>query len=184
MAGLDLPIITESTNEYYRNIYADPDLGPIFKGINMVVLRTHVSYFINQLAMFDMPMTERQLHYLHRTHAPLIVKHNITQRHYDLMLAYLTDAMRANGAQESHLEMVQTKLLPLRNIFPPAQQSEDGCVEVQELTDVQQAHTDASCAHGGGKQRSSKQSAAASSKPSWLGHIFHSFGCHPRLAAQ
>jgi hypothetical protein len=49
--------------------------------------------------MFDMPMTERQLHYLHRTHAPLIVKHNITQRHYDLMLAYLTDAMRANGAQ-------------------------------------------------------------------------------------
>jgi hypothetical protein len=67
-------------------------------------------------------------------------------------------------------------------------QSEDGCVEVQELTDVQQAHPDASCAHGGagggGKQRSSKQSAAAGSKPSWLGRIFHSFGCHPRLAAQ
>lgn len=49
--------------------------------------------------MFDTPMTQRQLDYLHKTHAPLIVKHGITQRHYDLMLAYLTDAMRANGAQ-------------------------------------------------------------------------------------
>lgn len=46
---MDLPLITEATNEYYRNIYADPLLGPIFRGINMVVLRQHVSYFIHQV---------------------------------------------------------------------------------------------------------------------------------------
>lgn len=82
----------QATNDYYRNIYADPLLGPIFKvrtygycwfwlafwlqqqlgpwghlhtfcravqhvclcvlsvqGVNMVVLRTHVAYFINQV---------------------------------------------------------------------------------------------------------------------------------------
>lgn len=194
----------QATSDYYRNIYADPDLGPIFKvllaslqdhsaaltkhcdhaswktaskplnpvlcmqGVNMVVLRTHVSYFINQvgdqgqttpviadqlllhappqqlptpslsavrlsaarlqpvtcalalklcnassraashsplriacpqLTMFDTAMTHRQLEYLRKTHEPLIVKHNITQRHYDIMLQYLTDAMRSNGAQ-------------------------------------------------------------------------------------
>lgn len=140
--------------------------------------------------------------------------------------------------QEPHLEMVQMKLLPLRDIFPPAQQvgvvfrhrcalhviisavshaqpplhalrkargvfacgscvllplpllphmqsmqSEDGCVEVQELADVQRAQPDAFCAQGGAgssKHGSSKQSTAPSGKPSWLGRIF---GCHPRLAA-
>jgi hypothetical protein len=96
---------------YYRNIYADPDLGPIFKvrasqqpaslcwsvpacpphsvhtrtldagvlllllllphhnhhqGINMVVLRNHVSYFIHQVTMFDTPMSARQLEYLRK----------------------------------------------------------------------------------------------------------------------
>lgn len=132
--------------------------------------------------------------------------------------------------------MVQKKLLPLRDIFPPAQQvgvvfrhrctlhvitisavsqaqppsdalrkarwlfargscvllpllllphmqSEDGCVEVQELADVQQAQPDGCCAQGGAgssKHGSSKQSAAPSGKQSWLGRIF---GCHPRLAA-
>lgn len=62
-------------------------------------------------------------------------------------------------------------------------QSEDGCVEVQELTDVQQAQPDALCAKGGAgatKHGSSKPSSAPSSKTSWLGRIF---GCHSRLAA-
>jgi hypothetical protein len=65
----------------------------------MIVLRTHVSYFINQLAMFDAPMTPRQLEYLRRTHQPIIAKHGLTQRHYDIMMKYLTDAMRSNGAE-------------------------------------------------------------------------------------
>lgn len=69
------------------------------QGVNMIVLRTHVSYFINQLTMFDAPMTPRQLEYLHRTHKPIIAKHNLTQRHYDIMMRYLTDAMRSNDAE-------------------------------------------------------------------------------------
>lgn len=52
-----------------------------------------------QLAMFDTPMSARQLEYLRKTHAPLIAKHNITQCHFDIMLQYLTDAMRENGAE-------------------------------------------------------------------------------------
>lgn len=51
-----------------------------------------------QLTMFDTAMTPRQLEYLRRTHEPLIAKHAITQHHYDVMLQYLTDAMRSNGA--------------------------------------------------------------------------------------
>jgi hypothetical protein len=69
------------------------------QGINMIVLRTHVSYFINQLTMFDAPMTPRQLEYLRRTHLPIIAKHGLTQHHYDIMMQYLTDAMRSNDAE-------------------------------------------------------------------------------------
>jgi truncated hemoglobin YjbI len=30
-AALDLPLITEATNEFYRQVYGNNDLGPIFK---------------------------------------------------------------------------------------------------------------------------------------------------------
>lgn len=46
---MDLPVITEATNEFYRNVYADAELGPIFKGKNMLVLRNHTSYMINEV---------------------------------------------------------------------------------------------------------------------------------------
>jgi flagellar biosynthesis protein FliP len=52
-----------------------------------------------QLTMFDTAMTPRQLEYLRKTHDPLIAKHGITQHHYDVMLQYLTEAMRSNDAQ-------------------------------------------------------------------------------------
>ncbi|WIA10150.1 hypothetical protein OEZ85_010355 [Tetradesmus obliquus] len=116
---MDLPLITEATNDYYRSIYADPLLGPIFRGVNMVVLRQHVSYFIHQVTMFDAPMTERQLDYLRKVHKPVIARHNVSQTHYDLMLGHLVEAMRTNGAQEHHLDMVQAKMQPLRDMFPP-----------------------------------------------------------------
>eukprot|EP00775_Hariotina_reticulata_P010882 gene10882-11036_t len=124
---IDLPLITEATSDYYRNIYADPDLGPIFKGVNMVVLRQHVSYFLHQLAMFDAPLTPRQLDYLKRVHVPVVIAHRVTQKHYDIMIGYLMKAMLANGAEEDHLRQVQVKLQPLRDLFPPAG-SVDGVV--------------------------------------------------------
>ncbi|KAF6265336.1 hypothetical protein COO60DRAFT_1039853 [Scenedesmus sp. NREL 46B-D3] len=126
---MDLPLITEATNDYYRNIYADPLLGPIFRGVNMVVLRQHVSYFIHQVTMFDAPMTERQLDYLRKVHKPVIARHNISQTHYDLMVGHLVDAMRTNGAQEQHLDMVQAKLQPLRDLFPPPSAATDTPVD-------------------------------------------------------
>jgi hypothetical protein len=55
--------------------------------------------------MFDTAMTPRQLEYLRRTHEPLIAKHGITQHHYDVMLQYLTDAMRSNEAQVGELAL-------------------------------------------------------------------------------
>jgi hypothetical protein len=118
-SALDLPLITEATNEFYRQVYANNDLGHIFKvsrsfglhgstrvrqsgtpltlrlcvlqGVNMVVLRRHVSYFILQVSLrcrggllrpdqgslfpllsslqltaFETPMTEPQTDYLRK----------------------------------------------------------------------------------------------------------------------
>jgi hypothetical protein len=78
-SALGLPLITEATNDFYRQVYANNDLGHIFKvskgfgshgstrvrqggtgltlrfcgpqGVNMVVLRRHVSYFILQVSL-------------------------------------------------------------------------------------------------------------------------------------
>lgn len=47
---MDLPVITEATNEFFRTVYADAELRPIFKGINMLVLRNHTSYIINEVS--------------------------------------------------------------------------------------------------------------------------------------
>lgn len=52
-----------------------------------------------QLTMFDTPMTQRQIEYLRKVHMPVIQEHNVTQRHYDIMVSYLLEAMRTNGAQ-------------------------------------------------------------------------------------
>lgn len=52
-----------------------------------------------QLTMFDTPMTKRQLDYLRKVHEPIIAEKGVTQRHYDIMVRYLTDAMRSNGAE-------------------------------------------------------------------------------------
>jgi truncated hemoglobin YjbI len=112
---MDLPLITEATSDYYRNIYADPDLGPIFKGVNMVVLRQHVSYFLHQLAMFDAPLTPRQLDYLRRVHVPVIMAHRVTQKHYDAMVGYLMKAMVANGAEVSEHAYVGPQKVSSRN---------------------------------------------------------------------
>lgn len=49
--------------------------------------------------MFDAPLTTRQLEYLKKVHAPVIAQHSVTTRHYDLMLNYLMEAMRANDAK-------------------------------------------------------------------------------------
>jgi hypothetical protein len=59
--GIDLPVLVEGIEEFYRNVYACPLLGPIFRGINMVVLRKHVSYFLHSITMWDTPMSPHQV---------------------------------------------------------------------------------------------------------------------------
>jgi len=48
-------------------------------------------------------MTKRQLGYLRKVHEPIIAERGVTQRHYDIMLQYLTEAMRTNGAEVGDL---------------------------------------------------------------------------------
>ena len=116
---MDFPIIVGATEEYYRNVYADPDLGPIFKGVNMVVLRNHVSYFLHNLSLWDSPMSENQLKYLTKVHMPLFESKGVCQMHFDIMLGYLRQAMEQSGAEASQLDQVERKLKPLRDVFPP-----------------------------------------------------------------
>ncbi|WIA28814.1 hypothetical protein OEZ86_011343 [Tetradesmus obliquus] len=117
-ASLDLPLITEATNEFYRQVYGNSDLAPIFKGYNMVVLRRHVCYFILQLSAFDTPISEPQIEYLRKVHAPVIEERGATQRHFDIVASLLVTSFRAAGAQGSALLLMQSKLRPLRDIFP------------------------------------------------------------------
>eukprot|EP00883_Tetradesmus_obliquus_P012353 jgi/Sobl393_1/51/SZX74790.1 len=98
-ASLDLPLITEATNEFYRQVYGNSDLAPIFKGYNMVVLRRHVCYFILQLSAFDTPLSEPQIEYLRKVHAPVIEERGATQRHFDIVASLLVTSLRAAGAQ-------------------------------------------------------------------------------------
>lgn len=48
---LVLLLLMQATNEFYRQVYADGTLSMLFKGINMVVLRRHVSYFLFQVCV-------------------------------------------------------------------------------------------------------------------------------------
>lgn len=52
-----------------------------------------------QLMQFKCPMTPRQLEYLDSVHRPVIAKYKPTQRHFDLMVAYLTESLQAYGAE-------------------------------------------------------------------------------------
>ncbi|KAF6260957.1 hypothetical protein COO60DRAFT_1625539, partial [Scenedesmus sp. NREL 46B-D3] len=146
--SLDVPLIIEATKEFYRQVYGNNDLCHFFKvgeaagctanglqhsspdcqaahvvlrvvqGINMVVLRRHVSSFILQLTAFDTPMTEPQVDYLRKVHGPVIEEHGATQRHFDMLVSLLISSLRSCGAQGTALLMMQSKLRPLRDIFP------------------------------------------------------------------
>jgi hypothetical protein len=44
-------------------------------------------------------MTPRQLQYLSKIHGPVIEKYKPTQRHFDLMAAYLIQCLEEHGAE-------------------------------------------------------------------------------------
>jgi truncated hemoglobin YjbI len=117
--GIDLPVLVEGIEEFYRNVYGCPLLGPIFRGINMVVLRKHVSYFLHNLCMWDSPMSAQQLKYLTRAHRPLLTNKGVTRVHFDSMLHHLREAMQHCGADPQQLAKVEQKLAPFRATFPP-----------------------------------------------------------------
>ncbi len=49
MAGIDLPLIIEAVSDFYRDVYADEAFKPMFKVRNMLVLRKHTAYFIEDV---------------------------------------------------------------------------------------------------------------------------------------
>ncbi|WIA40747.1 hypothetical protein OEZ86_004430 [Tetradesmus obliquus] len=134
---MDVPLVTEATSDFFRNVYADPELGPIFKASksNMLVLRKHTSYFIHQLAQFECPMTPRQLQYLNKIHGPVITKYHPTQHHFDLMASYLIAAIQEHGAEAKDVLFMQKKLAPLRKLFPPDPQQQQQQQQGPEASD-------------------------------------------------
>lgn len=108
-------VISKATKLYYDAVVSDDRLHPIFRHVNVTVLRYHVALMLNMIMNDQQPITREQLADIKDAHDVPIRCSGATQYHFDLMMEHLDAAMTAVGADSR--QMIE-RLAPVRGVFP------------------------------------------------------------------
>jgi hemoglobin len=111
--SVDAIAIRDAVKSFYARVLADPELSPLFDGVDMPALRSHQRKFLFHVLGGPDRYTGRDIKEAHRGLA-------ITDRLFDLTIAHLIASLEEVGVAPDVVERATTDVAALRSLIVTA----------------------------------------------------------------